>query len=803
MSSLSKNALVVYEEQLQMVYRIAYTYLCSRTEAENAAQEVFVRLFRADVDLNDKAAVKAWLASAVTAHCLKKLNDPSYRIKDDPNPHEIDSTMASIMALPGKYKTVAYLFYYDGLTALETAELMGDEMEVTRTIIGKSRRMMSAQLGGELGDMTAAYDKIRIDANSAVRIWKNILTIQAAIDEMLKKQNSDELAPPPVFNTAPVAVPVEAEPEPEEPEDEYLDDEDDETEHVPAIFTALYGDDEEAEEEDAEAETVPEAEDVRIFVPKSAAKSEPVEPEPELSDNEEFIAPVEEPAEEAAEEIVEEAPNAEAAVGFEYVERETEPAESFDWEEITAEAEAQYAAEEEALEALPEEPQEQESPYIDAYDRVAERSERERKARPVRRTKTGKGGKKKKKSVVASVLIGAAIACAAAFALFMLFRGKMDSKPETKEPATAAPVATAAPAENVQASLPDIETAPVSNVSLSVPVETPPPAVYEGPQAAVEKVGNIQTALQEWQDYKNAERRAYFEKNLPSFTEFVEKDELFDGTEIVENGDETYSFIHWKYMEDWGNTTVSAVTGEEEPTLTQQFDYENSVTVEENEYKGYIAYMASQDNTFGDYNYSYGVKNETEGKKLEEIAAKHSLVLRMGDGESKGYGEVEDKKLAEELALKVGHGPVYTETPEIDYVTNYESGAFESMAEIRLEDGRRMYTLLCGTPYNEMVDALSANGIVVQDADKMTKRSYTTADGTELTISQSEDQAIAYAYLDDSYIVVDLSINAWRESPNFEDSEEERSAKRETNLKLDDAAVNFACDSINFSNIGD
>ena len=175
------SALAVYQQHLQMVYRIAYTYLQNRSEAENAAQEVFVRLFRGGVDLSDEQAVRAKLAAVTTAICLKKINDPSYKFKADDNPHEIDSVMSAVMSLPGKYKTVVYLFYCEGLTAAETAQYMGDDMEVTRSIIGKSRRSLTAKIGNELDCIAQSYDKIRIDANAAVRIWKNILTIGQAI----------------------------------------------------------------------------------------------------------------------------------------------------------------------------------------------------------------------------------------------------------------------------------------------------------------------------------------------------------------------------------------------------------------------------------------------------------------------------------------------------------------------------------------------------------------------------------------------------------------------------------------------
>lgn len=146
------RVLEIYQKHLQMVYRLAYTYLQNRAEAEKAAQETFARFMRAGVPLDEETAVKGWLIRTVTGICLKKLNTPGYRIKEDPAPHEIDRTMWAIMALPGKYKTVVYLFFYEGLTAREIAALTGDAFEIVSTIIGDSRRRLGARLGGGFDD---------------------------------------------------------------------------------------------------------------------------------------------------------------------------------------------------------------------------------------------------------------------------------------------------------------------------------------------------------------------------------------------------------------------------------------------------------------------------------------------------------------------------------------------------------------------------------------------------------------------------------------------------------------------------
>ena len=727
------SALAVYQQHLQMVYRIAYTYLQNRSEAENAAQEVFVRLFRGGVELSDEQAVRAKLAAVTTAICLKKINDPSYKFKADDNPHEIDSVMSAVMSLPGKYKTVVYLFYCEGLTAAETAQYMGDDMEVTRSIIGKSRRSLTAKIGNELDCIAQSYDKIRIDPNAAVRIWKNILTIGQAISAMLAKQRGEEPTVS-VPSTFPVAE---------------IEDEDDEDGEMPNPFASVMADDGEEEpvpdedesddEDDEDYSPAPSAdeedeEEVRIFVPKREAERE---------------------AEETAEYSEEVAAEETSAESTEPPEAE----ESFDWDTLTApETDAESDGDE----------YEEEAPAShEGGAHASGRSSRRRRRRA--------------KSIITSVLIGAAIALAAAFALFMLIRGR-ESGTSSKS-----------------------GTGLSTNSDISVAVVTARPVEYEGPKQSVDKITEVQTALSEWDAYRNAEKQKYVEEKMPSFADFMQTDDYFDGTDVVENGDGTYSFIHWNYVQDWGNTVISPVTGMEEPTVIQKFDYENSVTVEEDEYNNYVSYMQSRETegVYGEYNYSYGVANEAEGKKLEEIAAAHSLSVRKDAGERFGIEDTANAELEKTLTLRAGHGPIYTSAPEIDYICFYESGAFESMAEIRLTDGRRMYTLLCATPYTEMIDALAANGITRLDNADMEKRSYKSADGTELTIAQNEKQAIFYAYFDDFYVVADLGINAWRESPVFGDTEEQRAAKVETNLTITDEVVNFVADSINFKNIGD
>lgn len=43
------------------------------------------------------------------------------------------------------------------------------------------------------------------------------------------------------------------------------------------------------------------------------------------------------------------------------------------------------------------------------------------------------------------------------------------------------------------------------------------------------------------------------------------------------------------------------------------------------------------------------------------------------------------------------------------------------------------------------------------DVDSFTTRSYTTPDGTELTVAQNSTNVCAYVYLENSYVTIDIT----------------------------------------------
>ena len=67
----------LYEEYSQTLYRIAFTYMKNRYDAEDALQETFLRLIRGRVAFVDVQHEKAWLIRTVSNVCRDMLKAKS------------------------------------------------------------------------------------------------------------------------------------------------------------------------------------------------------------------------------------------------------------------------------------------------------------------------------------------------------------------------------------------------------------------------------------------------------------------------------------------------------------------------------------------------------------------------------------------------------------------------------------------------------------------------------------------------------------------------------------------------------
>lgn len=145
------------------VYNMAYRMLGDPTEAEDAAQEVFVRAWNQLRTFQIDRRFSTWLLSIASHHCIDMLRrrKPTAPIDDvalfvpseDPEPDELalrgeqrDMVQRLLNTLPDKYRTVTVLRYYNDLSYDEIARSTGLTESAVKTQLHRARRMLADQL---------------------------------------------------------------------------------------------------------------------------------------------------------------------------------------------------------------------------------------------------------------------------------------------------------------------------------------------------------------------------------------------------------------------------------------------------------------------------------------------------------------------------------------------------------------------------------------------------------------------------------------------------------------------------------
>jgi len=150
------------------VYNMAYRMLGDPIEAEDAAQEVFVRAWNQLHTFQMDKRFSTWLLSIASHYCIDvlrrrkptaPLDDVALFVESEgPAPEELaeqgeqrDLVKKLLNSLPEKYRSVTVLRYYNDLSYDEIARMTGLTESAVKTQLHRARRMLAEQLSGKGG----------------------------------------------------------------------------------------------------------------------------------------------------------------------------------------------------------------------------------------------------------------------------------------------------------------------------------------------------------------------------------------------------------------------------------------------------------------------------------------------------------------------------------------------------------------------------------------------------------------------------------------------------------------------------
>lgn len=147
----------LYQELLPAVYRVAYTYMKNTYDSEDAAQEAFIRLARCSRSFQNERELKSWMLVTVSNVCkdmLRRRQRQDLNLDDYPElsapMDEKQELLRAILDLPEKYKSVIYLYYFEGYAVKEIAKVTRQTEGTVKSWLFRARKLLKRSLKEEL-----------------------------------------------------------------------------------------------------------------------------------------------------------------------------------------------------------------------------------------------------------------------------------------------------------------------------------------------------------------------------------------------------------------------------------------------------------------------------------------------------------------------------------------------------------------------------------------------------------------------------------------------------------------------------
>jgi RNA polymerase sigma-70 factor, ECF subfamily len=146
------------DEYRDKVFRLACSLLSDEAAAEDATQEIFLKIWRALPDFRGESSISTWIYAIARNTCLTRrrfaaehrtfsLDEADAAEIPAPNPPPDDSDLrAAIARLPEKYRRVLVLFYLEDRSYQQVALALGVPMGTVKTFLHRAKKELAVLL---------------------------------------------------------------------------------------------------------------------------------------------------------------------------------------------------------------------------------------------------------------------------------------------------------------------------------------------------------------------------------------------------------------------------------------------------------------------------------------------------------------------------------------------------------------------------------------------------------------------------------------------------------------------------------
>lgn len=151
----------VFRKYGNRVFSAAFSVCRNQADADDIVQNTFLKYYSLDLDYESESHIKAWLirvainqAKDITRSFWQKnktsweeyMNELAFEEPEDSRLFE------AVMRLPGKYRIVIHLFYYEDYSIAEIAEILKCREGTVKSQLSRGRKLLKTMLMEEWND---------------------------------------------------------------------------------------------------------------------------------------------------------------------------------------------------------------------------------------------------------------------------------------------------------------------------------------------------------------------------------------------------------------------------------------------------------------------------------------------------------------------------------------------------------------------------------------------------------------------------------------------------------------------------
>lgn len=139
------------------LFVIAFSYLKNKHDAEDALQNVFLKLWKSKIEFNDDLGIDKWLTKVIVNDCKNFFNLSFRQNKSIEEVYDVSTfdkyfnvdLYNAVMSLSKKERLCVILFYYDDLTISDISKVTGIKESTVKSLLKRSRNKLKLMLGDE------------------------------------------------------------------------------------------------------------------------------------------------------------------------------------------------------------------------------------------------------------------------------------------------------------------------------------------------------------------------------------------------------------------------------------------------------------------------------------------------------------------------------------------------------------------------------------------------------------------------------------------------------------------------------